>query len=189
MSKDIIVHYLEGYSASSKKNIDTISNIVGKSLEEYKDYIFKTKEFHSRIICNSYKKSINYINETRKQLSMPALYLIGKSLGAIGTLKILDKIKTSIGRYRKINVLLIDPRSFLKYGTFVKEFFLPDFLCNNDYIRVCNVYQTSKGPKGISIPNANIDVRVSGSNVDHHNIVNHEITTSAIIKGMDFLSE
>lgn len=177
----IYVNVIEGYSASSRDESETISHAVNKVIDSRggKDNeTFVQNEMKSSLL-GGIGRAWDFVEEGDDKL-----LLVGKSYGSIQTYRLIRKYKHQIwSKYNKIAVVYVDPHSWFKgqRGS-LDRLELPE----PEKWHQHNIYQRNKRPRGCRVEGI-ANTQMCDPTVDHFNIVNTDTVFFYIDDAIDFL--
>lgn len=182
MSRNIVVVGIEGYSASSRPEEKTLSSVLYKYINKYKDNVLDFKEIYSSNLgtvseCNDFVYA-RYSKDNN-------LLVVGKSLGGVKAYRLLKRAWDTINKYKQVAFIFVDAHS--PFPTFIGS--LRNLRLRWKWLRpgrvYFNVYQKESYPKGAKVKNATHQIRLYDAN--HWNIIRHEKTQELIDDGFKYL--
>ncbi len=205
--KSIIVNCMEGLSASSREEEDTVSNIVKHQITEF----LKTNSDAAIMFNEVSSKGDQYVDDSLKFIfnnthygkENTGLLLTGKSMGGVKTWWMLKSHWKKLKEFNAIFLLTIDPHGVIagdgKAGTYGKnhELSFDKRWKGLPNLQAINLYQHYDWPHGAKM--GKIDKVKNAKNIkfkkgsDHFNIIDVDSdkskpTKEAIITGLSFLS-
>jgi hypothetical protein len=173
---------IEGASASSRRENQTISSVVRPIVEKQPDYGTANLSYHEiDSTFGTYGLMKDYIFKDINDPGNHNLIVIGKSLGAAKSYCFFKKFKKKLAKFNKLRLSLVDPHGrplvygsgFLTYGSRWGRDLEP-LRIDADFISY-NCYQRNKYPMGASFPtgcsNIQLNMTPEGKPVDHWNII------------------